>query len=198
MNLPTKLTFLRIFMIPAFMACFFIPLPFFRFAACAVFVLAAFTDTLDGQIARKYNMVTDLGKFLDPIADKMLVACALIAVSLDAHAFQTGTAVCAMLILCRELMISGFRIVASSKGVKLAADGLGKIKTVLQMTALILLIPFADIAALSKTAGDAVLYCGLIILAAAAVMTLVSGANYLIKNKGVLSEKADERIDSDN
>ncbi len=188
LNLPTKLTFLRIFLIPVFIVLFFLPYPYMRFGAVAVFMIASFTDFLDGHIARKYNMVTNLGKFLDPIADKMLVACALIAVALDGHSFQIGVAVCSMIILCRELLVSGFRIVAASRNLVLAADKLGKIKTVLQMTALILLLPYANIAALSDLAGKIFLYVGLIIFAFATVMTIVSGANYLIKNKQVLKD----------
>lgn len=186
MNLPTKLTFLRIFLIPVFVVLFFIPFPCHRIAATGVFMLASFTDFLDGYIARKYNMVTDLGKFLDPIADKMLVACALFAVVLDSNPFQIGTVVCAMVILCRELMVSGFRIVASSKNLVLAADKLGKIKTVLQMAALILLLPSTDIAALHLLTGNVILYCGLILLALSTVMAIVSAVNYLVKNKQVL------------
>lgn len=186
MNLPTKLTFLRIALIPVFIALFFIPFPYHRIIACGVFILASFTDFLDGYIARKYNLVTDLGKFLDPIADKMLVACALFAVVLTAQ-WQIVTTICAMVIICRELMISGFRIVASSKNVVLAADKLGKIKTVLQMVALILLLPFGDIFALNNFVGNIIFYIGEAVLILATVMALVSGINYLIKNKQVLA-----------
>ncbi len=193
MNLPTKLTFLRIFLIPVFVVLFFLPFPYLRFGAVAVFMLASFTDYLDGHIARKYNMVTNLGKFLDPIADKMLVACALIVVSLSVEAplsplDQILIATCAMIILCRELFVSGFRIVAASRNLVLAADKLGKIKTVLQMIALILLLPYSNIVALDELVGKIFLYAGLAFLALATVMTVVSGANYIIKNKQVLKD----------
>lgn len=192
MNLPTKLTFLRIFLIPIFVALFFIPFPCHYIAAAGVFILASFTDFLDGYIARKYNLVTDLGKFLDPIADKMLVCCALFAVvvvpqdAIPAVAYTVTTVVCSMVIMSRELLVSGFRIVASSKNVVLAADKLGKIKTVLQMVALILLLPFADIISFHALTGKTVLYAGLVLLALSTVMAIVSGANYLIKNRSVL------------
>lgn len=187
MNLPTKLTVLRIILIPVFVTLFFVSFPFHTVAATGVFIVASFTDFLDGHIARKRNLVTDLGKFLDPIADKMLVACALFAVVLYESKFQIGVTVCAMIIICRELMISGFRIVASSKNVVLAADKLGKIKTVLQMISLILLLPIADIYAhLPNLAGDVIFYTGLIVLALATVMALVSGCNYIVKNREVL------------
>ena len=189
MNLPTKITVARIVMIPVFIAVFFIDaIPYNRFIATAVFMLASLTDFLDGYLARKNNLVTNLGKFLDPIADKMLVSCALIAIALEPTFLQVAVAVFSMVILCRELMISGFRIVASSKNVILAADKLGKIKTTLQMIALILLLPYADIAALSDQAGDIVCYIGFAFLALATVMTVVSGLNYIVKNKEVLKD----------
>lgn len=186
MNLPTKLTMLRILMIPLFVTLFFIPVLYFKIAAAFVFILASLTDFLDGYLARKHNQVTNLGKFLDPIADKILVCCALIAVCLDTHTFQIGVAVCTMVILSRELMISGFRIVASSKNIIMAADKLGKIKTVLQMVSLILLIPYGDFIAINELTGSIVLYTGLIILLLATIMTLVSGINYILKNKEIL------------
>lgn len=213
MNLPTKLTFLRIFLIPVFIALFFVRFPYHCVAATGIFIIASFTDFLDGYIARKRNLVTDLGKFLDPIADKMLVACALFAVvamlySIDTLHFsehfynarqivltiaQIGGTVCAMVILCRELMISGFRIVASSKNVVLAADKLGKIKTVLQMCALILLLPVADFYNYAtqhamQLWGDGLLFAGLALLALSTVMAIASGVNYLVKNKQVLKD----------
>lgn len=186
MNLPTKLTLARIIFIPVFIVFFFLPFDYMRFIATGIFVLLSLTDMLDGYIARKYNLITDLGKFLDPIADKMLVACALIAVIVDAHILQIGVAVCAMIILCRELFISGFRIVASGKGLVLAADKLGKIKTILQMIALILLLPYSNINSINGTVGDIILYIGCSFLLLATIMTIVSGVNYLLKNKQVL------------
>lgn len=191
MNLPTKLTFLRILLIPVFIALFFIEFPFHCAAATGVFIIASFTDFLDGYIARKNNLVTDLGKFLDPIADKMLVCCALFAIVLFDNKFRIATVICAMIIMCRELMVSGFRIVASSKNVVLAADKLGKIKTVLQMISLILLLPATDfynyLSGKSATlCGDIFLYSGLILLALATLMAIISGINYIIKNKQVL------------
>lgn len=202
MNLPTKLTFLRILLIPVFIALFFVRFPFHCVAATGVFILASFTDFLDGHIARKYNLVTDLGKFLDPIADKMLVSCALFAVCTSLYdpangvllGLKIGGVICAMVILCRELMISGFRIVASSKNVKLAADKLGKIKTVLQMVALLLLLPVPDFYARNRHAvtlwGDGFLYAGLVLLALSTVMAIVSAIHYLVKYKHVLKDEA--------
>lgn len=191
MNLPTKLTFLRIFMIPVFVVFFFIRLeafPYFKFIALFFFALASFTDFLDGYIARKSNLVTTLGKFLDPIADKLLVSCALVAICLDTHFLQTGVAVSAMMILCRELLVSGFRIVASSKNVILAADNLGKIKTVFQMACMFFLIPYGDIALINAAAGKFFLITGFSLLIIAVIFTIISGVNYIYKNKEVLKD----------
>ncbi len=195
MNLPTKLTFLRMILIPVFVTLFFVNFPFHCVAATGVFVIASFTDFLDGYLARKYDQVTNLGKFLDPIADKMLVACALFAIVLKTGEFQIWTTVCAMIILCRELMISGFRIVASSKNVVLAADKLGKIKTVLQMCALICLLPITDLISAAEKASsswqtfiDIIFYIGFALLALSTIMAIVSGINYIVKNKQVLKD----------
>lgn len=189
MNFPTKLTVLRILMIPLFIAFFFISaIPYNRFIAVGIFMLASFTDFLDGYLARKNNQVTNLGKFLDPIADKMLVSCALIGIVFDISILQIYVAICSMIILCRELAVSGFRIVASSKNVVLAADKLGKIKTVLQMIAIIILIPYPQVAALHVLTGDIFLYVGFGVLGLATVMTIISGIHYFVKNKEVLKD----------
>lgn len=188
MNTPTKITLIRICLIPIFVAVFFIDaIPFGKFIALGIFALASLSDWLDGYLARKNNLVTDLGKFLDPIADKLLVTSALILVILDPlEGFQLTMAVLAIVIIARELIVSGFRIVASSKNVVIAADKLGKIKTVLQMTALILLIPFGDIAKLSVQAAEIIFYMGFGLLCAATLMTIVSVINYIVKNRDVL------------
>lgn len=206
MNLPNKLTVLRMIMIPIFIVLFFVNFPYHYFAATAVFIIASLTDMLDGHIARKYNLITDLGKFLDPIADKMLVSSALIAVvAYCANLTQWITitiTIFTMIILCRELMVSGFRIVASSKNVILAADKLGKIKTILQMFAMILLIPAGDYLTLfeghgadfyglgsNNLAASVIFYIGYALLAAATILTVISGMNYIVKNKGVLKNE---------
>ncbi|MDE7463548.1 MAG: CDP-diacylglycerol--glycerol-3-phosphate 3-phosphatidyltransferase [Clostridiales bacterium] len=198
MNLPNKLTILRIIMIPIFITLFFVEFPWHRVVAMVVFCAASVTDFLDGFIARKQGLVTHLGKFLDPIADKMLVACALVAVcvtppvvgALDGeitqNVFYILVAVFAMIILSRELMISGFRTVAADKGMVLAADMIGKVKTVSQMLAIILLLPVVEYYAVDPPAAEIVYYVGFALLAAATLLTIVSAVNYLIKNRKVL------------
>lgn len=183
---------IRIALIPVFVTLYLVRFPWHAVAATCVFAAASATDFLDGYIARKRNLVTNLGKFLDPIADKLLVACALIAICVttpvvaEPKPFFICVAVFTMVILSRELMVSGFRIVAADKGVVLAADMLGKIKTVLQMFALLLLLPVVDIAEASVKGGEIVYYIGFALLAAATLMTVASGMNYIIRNRTVL------------
>ena len=188
MNTPTKITLVRICLIPVFVAVFLIDaIPYGKFIALGIFFFSSITDWLDGYLARKNNLVTDLGKFLDPIADKLLVTAALILVLLyPLDGFLIPLVVFAITIIARELIISGFRIVASSKNIVIAADKLGKIKTFLQMSALLLLIPFADIAALNETAATIIFYIGFGLLCAATLMTVVSVVNYIVKNREVL------------
>lgn len=159
MNLPNKLTILRICMIPVFIAFYFLPFGWAPWAAVAVFALAAFTDFLDGFIARKYKLVTDLGKLLDPIADKILVTAALFClvasnpyVYLSEIAQCAGKnwnlavfgmiflAVCSTVILARELLVDAVRMIAASKGIVVQANIFGKIKTVLQDVSVPLLV----------------------------------------------------------
>lgn len=187
MNLPNKLTILRLFMIPIFVVVFYLNVLPYNYALSAViFVLAALTDFLDGQIARKKNLVTDLGKFLDPIADKVLVSTALIIMLVPAKGevilpFYAGVAVA--IILARELIVSGFRIIAASKGKVLAADKLGKIKTFLQDIAIVVLLVGADLMAGLYSLINIV---GLVILGIATLLTIISGTECLVKNSSVL------------
>jgi len=189
MNLPTKITIARILLIPVFVAFFFLCdyVPYNRLIAAGIFAVAAFTDWVDGFLARKLNQVTDLGKFLDPIADKLLVMCALLAIlACPREDFQVTMAVMAMIILSREFIVSAFRIIAAGKDIKLAADRLGKIKTVLQMAALLILIPMSDIIYITSSSGNAVEIFGIILLGGATIMTVISGINYIVMNREVL------------
>ncbi len=197
MNLPNKLTIIRIILIPVFIALFFIPFDWNKLAAMIVFAVACLTDFFDGYIARKENLVTQLGKFLDPMADKMIVACALIALCVtapvvgNAEVFTVCVTVFSMLILCRELLISGFRTVAANRGLVLAADIFGKTKTVSQMVALILLLPVEDYfyVAGNPTAAQIVYYVGFSFLALATLLTVISSINYIVRNRAVLGDE---------
>lgn len=190
MNLPNKLTVLRLILIPVFTALFFITaIPYNYLISAIVFVLAAATDFLDGYIARKYKLVTDLGKFLDPIADKVLVSTALIIMlvvpSGGSIILPAYGAIAVAIILARELIISGFRMVAASKGLVLAADKSGKIKTFFQDVAIAVLLVGAD---LTPGLYGTLNVIGLVLLGIATLLTIVSGVEYLVKNKQVLKE----------
>ena len=192
MNLPNKLTIFRILMIPVFIVLFFVEFEGHTLAAALVYVVACFTDFFDGYIARKQNLVTNFGKFVDPIADKMIIACSLIAICVTepivapAHVYKILVAVFTMLILSRELMISVFRTVAADKGVVLAADMIGKFKTLVQMMALFALLPVADFVVCNELAGIVFYYGGFILLSIATLLTVISGVHYIVKNRSVL------------
>lgn len=201
MNLPNRITLSRIFLIPVFIVVFFldvIPHGYNYIAAAAVFAVASFTDFLDGHIARKRGLVTNLGKFLDPIADKVLVSTALILMLVrGAEIFQVlwaqdwvliAAGCCVAVILARELIVSGFRMVAASAGLVLAADKIGKFKTVFQDIAILFLLVGA-VSFGSATAGDVLNGIGLAALAVATILTIWSGISYIVRNRAVLQEK---------
>lgn len=179
MNLPNKLTIMRVILIPFFV--FFLLSPYFpaygNYIAVAIFIVASLTDMLDGKIARKYNLVTNFGKFMDPLADKLLVCSAMIClIELDRLA-----AWIAIVIIAREFIISGFRLVASDNGVVIAASYWGKFKTTFQMLMVIVLIldiqmPFFQI-------------LGTVLTYVALILTVVSLIDYIVKNKDVLKDQ---------
>ena len=137
MNLPNKLTVLRVVLIPVFLAAlFFAPEPMNRYGAVLIFVIASLTDLLDGKIARKYNMVTNFGKFMDPLADKLLVMSALVSMV----ALEDLPAWVVIVILAREFAITGFRTLAVEAGIVLAASWWGKVKTTVQMIMIIVVL----------------------------------------------------------
>ncbi|MBQ7796187.1 MAG: CDP-diacylglycerol--glycerol-3-phosphate 3-phosphatidyltransferase [Lachnospiraceae bacterium] len=177
MNLPNKLTVIRVIMIPFFVIALMLDGGMnqtYRYIAAAIFVIASFTDFLDGNIARKYNLVTNFGKFMDPLADKLLVCSALICL------IELGQlpAWMVLIIISREFIISGFRLVASDNGVVIAASYWGKWKTVFQMISVVLLI--VNIEALSMVTNVAVWI--------ALALTVISLVDYIVKNIGILTE----------
>lgn len=197
MNLPNKLTISRMVMIPVFIALFYVRFTGHYFVALAVFAIACLTDLFDGKIARKYNLVTNLGKFLDPIADKVLVLSALVVMLTRPQIFTAGlgdwaliVAGCGVaLILAREIIVSGFRMVAASTGMVIAADIFGKYKTTTQDMAIVVLLIGSGICELTDhIAGAIINYIGLGFFAISVVLTVVSGINYLVKNREVLSK----------
>ena len=176
MNLPNKLTILRVIMIPFFVAALLYDggaNQNMRYVAAALFIIASLTDMLDGKIARKYNLVTNFGKFMDPLADKLLVCSAMICM-IEVDKLPAWVVI---IIIGREFIISGFRLVASDNGIVIAASWWGKSKTISQMIMIILLI--ADIPALSVL--------NTVLIWVALILTVVSLIDYLVKNKNVLS-----------
>ena len=196
MNLPNKITLTRILMIPIFVAIFFLDIPFAFGIAAIVFALAACTDFIDGHIARSRGLVTNLGKFLDPIADKVLVSTAMLLIltmkdSLFAqfscaNALYIATAVCTCIIMARELIISAFRQIAATRGLVMAADKLGKYKTTFQDISIFALIFSAS---LTGSAMKVVAIIGLVLFAVATILTVLSGVSYVVKNKQVLKDE---------
>ena len=208
MNLPNKITLTRIFMIPVFVLFFYLDVMdgWNYLVAAIVFALAAATDALDGHIARSRNLVTNLGKFLDPIADKVLVSTAFIllltrgeafyapfalfggAAVLDAaQAMPVVAGICVALILARELIVSGFRMVAAERSLVIAADKLGKVKTTCQDASIALLL--AGMGFLSSAAGRVIALIGIILFFVCTVLTVLSGVNYIVKNRQVFTEE---------
>lgn len=178
MNLPNKLTILRVILIPFFVAALMIQggaNETMRIVAAVIFIVASLTDLLDGKIARKYNLVTNFGKFMDPLADKLLVCSALICF-IELHQIPAWMVI---IIISREFIISGFRLVASDNGVVIAASYWGKFKTTFQMLMIIvLLLDF----------GGAFDLIGQVLAWIALILTVVSLIDYLVKNKHVILE----------
>jgi len=177
MNLPNKLTTARVIMIPFFLV--FLMTNFFEgsnYVALAIFIIASLTDMLDGKIARKYNLVTNFGKFMDPLADKLLVCSAMIAF------IELGLmpAWIVIIIIAREFIISGFRLIAAEKNVVIAAGMSGKIKTTVQMIMCCLLI--------ARLPFGFMRYVELVFIYAALILTLYSLIVYLVQNKDILKD----------
>ncbi len=176
MNLPNRLTLVRVCLIPIYVVfqLLYPNLYWAKYVAMAVFIIASLTDMLDGKIARKYNLVTNFGKFMDPLADKLLVCSALICL-----VYLNMIPVWAVLIIvAREFVISGFRLVAAEKGLVLAASKTAKVKTAVQMVMVVSLmwdiaVPFHRI-------------LSLVLIIASVVLTVVSLAEYLVKNWSVM------------
>ena len=179
MNLPNKLTLFRVVLIPFFV--FFLLAPYFEgygnYIAVAIFIVASLTDMLDGKIARKYNLVTNFGKFMDPLADKLLVCSAMICL------ISTGqlAAWIVIIIIAREFIISGFRLIASDNGIVIAASYWGKFKTTFQMLMVIVLI--------LNIPNQFFTVLGTILTYIALALTIISLIDYIAKNKDVLKEQ---------
>ena len=179
MNLPNKLTLFRVILIPFFV--FFLLTPFFpeygNYIALVIFIIASLTDLADGKIARRYNLVTNFGKFMDPLADKLLVSAALICL------VATGklAAWIVVIIISREFIISGFRLIALDNGIVIAAGYWGKFKTTFQMLMVIVLI--------LDLPGTVFYVLGQVLIYIALILTVISLIDYIVRNKEVLKEQ---------
>ena len=194
MNLPNKISLTRIALIPIIIFFFFatfIPNGINYFITGGLFILAAYTDALDGHIARKYNLVTTLGKFLDSIADKLLATVSLILIICSGLIDNSIASAVLIIIVSRDLIIDMLRQIAASKNVIIAADWFGKIKTIVMDIAL----PILFVALGLLTMGvqtliyDILFYIGLSLLILATVLSLLSGINYIVRNRKILSDK---------
>ena len=180
MNLPNKLTVVRVLMIP-FFVWFMLPslggeMAASKWIALAIFCIASLTDLLDGKIARKYNLVTNFGKFMDPLADKLLVGAAMICL-VEMGRLPAGIVI---VIISREFIISGFRLIASDNGIVIAASYWGKFKTVFQMAMIIVLIAAFE--------GSVFAVVEQILIWVSLILTIVSLVDYIRKNKEVLTQ----------
>jgi CDP-diacylglycerol--glycerol-3-phosphate 3-phosphatidyltransferase len=171
MNLANKITLSRVFLVPVFLLFMLVEMPYGNYIAAAIFIIASLTDTLDGYIARSRNLVTDFGKFMDPLADKLIVTAALVAL------VEKGmvSSALVMIIIAREFAITGFRTLAAAQGIIMAAGPWGKLKTVIQIVAIVaalLNIPYYNI-----------------FMWIAVIITIISGVDYIYKNRKVISTK---------
>ena len=193
MNLPNKLTIARVIMIPLVMVFYMVDaIPYGKLIAIGLFVIAAATDFLDGYIARKYNLVTDLGNFLDPIADKLLVASVLFMIAIDGTIPAPWGVIVVTIIMSRELIIDAFRLIASTKGIVMAADIFGKAKTMVQCWTMPLCILLAFFEQCTNVGGAGLLTFQVIcyvLIGLSTVLTVISGVNYIVKNKQVIASK---------
>ena len=189
MNLPNKLTMLRIILTPIFLAVLYWGFPGADYAALAIFIIASLTDMLDGKIARKYNLVTDFGKFADPLADKILVVAAML------WFVECGRmpAWMVMIVITREFAVSGLRMIASDNGRVIAAGWSGKVKTASTMVCIVVMLLMGptvamlrDPAALTALPAEPFLWLDMICGWVITLTTLYSGVEYFVKNKDVI------------
>lgn len=176
MNLANKLTIFRIFIIPVFLVFIAVNIPICKYIATGLFIIAALTDKLDGYIARSRNQITNFGKFMDPLADKLLVTAALISL-VEFHIIPTWIA---MIIITREFAVTGLRSIAAAEGNVIAASWWGKIKTVVQIIAII-----CALVNLSNN-NDIFKILTLLSMIIAITITIISGVDYFIKNKDLI------------
>lgn len=211
MNLPNKITLSRILLIPIFIFFYLASfIPYGKLIALVIFMIASFTDYLDGHLARKNGQVTNLGKFLDPIADKVLVMSGLLLLIcvpiipkggqlIEPAIYPTYVgAVAGIVILAREFIVSAFRQIAATKNIIIAADIYGKVKTVFQLITLIFYFVYAFLveefySVISGTPNTVLSLVGYVLLASTVILTIVSGIKYITNNARVLKDEKDKK-----
>lgn len=190
MNTPNKLSLLRIILVPVMLACFLINFPYHMFVTLGVFIIASVTDFLDGYIARKYNMITEIGIFLDSIADKILTTTALMLIAVFNLIPQPYGVLCLFLFVSRDLIVNALRQIASARGILVSADKLGKYKAFMLDIAIPVILMFkalSDISA-NQTVVSVFMWIGYGFMIIASVLNVISCVHYLVKNRQVLKE----------
>ena len=192
MNLPNKLTMLRIMLVPLFVAAMLIPFPLHNLAALLIFAIASITDMFDGRIARERNLVTDFGKFADPLADKILVLAAMLCF------VQNGLCDCVavIIVLLREFAVTSIRLIAAAKGEVVAANIWGKVKTVTQMTAIIAILVMQSVLDVMTLASVEIpkllpgifFWSGELLIWISTIFAIISGVIYLKQNRKFIEE----------
>ncbi len=192
MNLPNKLSLTRLIMVPFMMLAYFQTwIPYGEIIAVVIFVVAAFTDMLDGHIARSRGLVTNLGKLLDPIADKLLCAGAVLVLVIDGILPHPWGMIAFFIMIFRDFSIGGLRQISAAAGYVLAADKWGKIKAIvldISIAVLFVYAYFVNAGSAETLAGEVFMWVGFALFAIATVLTITSGVNYFVKNKSVFKE----------
>lgn len=189
-NIPNRLSLLRLILVPIMLVCFLVNFPYHTFVTLGIFIIASITDFLDGYIARKYNMITDIGKFLDPIADKTLTTTALMIIAVFNLIPQPYGIICLFLFVTRDLIVNALRQIASAKGTIVSADKWGKYKSFILDVAIPVILLFYALMEINanETAITVVMWIGYGLMIVASVLNIISCINYLVKNKAVLKQ----------
>lgn len=191
MNLPNKLTVFRMILSPVFLILMLVDFPWHYFAAGMVFAIASLTDLFDGRIARSQGLVTNFGKFLDPIADKVLTTAAFLGMMASGMTAYKGVVWVVMIVIVREFAVASLRMICACEGAVIAADRWGKVKTVMQMVAILMILAFEWLKCdLLPTSWTTLIFCmdllANIALWLSALLTVISGVNYLWKNRKMI------------
>ena len=194
MNIPNRLSLIRILLVPVMLVCFLVNFPYHLFVTLGIFIVASLTDFLDGYIARKYNMVTEIGIFLDSIADKILTTTALILIAVFDFIPQPYGVLCLFLFVSRDLIVNALRQIASTRGIVVSADKLGKYKAFMLDIAIPVIFLFGALTEMSANATlvNVIMWIGYGFMIVASVLNIISCIHYLVKNRVVFKEKIDK------